>query len=406
MSGMGLSLLILASLTPDAIEVCLIDENIDQIDFDQVYDLVALTATTQQAMRAYEISARFRDRGIRVVLGGIHATVMTEEAAKHVDHVITGEGECVWNDFLSDFIKGKAKKTYHGRMVEDINKSPIPRYDLLDVKKNNIVWIQTTRGCPRDCDFCVASKLFGRRYRAKSVERIVEEIATVKNIFNRPQVSFADDNMFCDRKTSRKLLEKLIGMGIRYLAQTDISVGNDMEFLELLKESGCAILFIGFESIDATALKKVDKSGWKYKQYLRYEEYIHRIQSVGIGVFGAFIMGFDSDTHHTFNNLINFIDRNHLYAIQVTILTPYPGSRIREVLGREGRLLDVGWEHYTCNEVTYIPKNFTPAELHQEHLRVYRNIYSRDRQAETAEYFKKIYSRQSRIMQISGKMEK
>ena len=133
-SGMGLSLLILASLTPDDIELSLVDENIDQIDFDQVYDLVALTATTQQAMRAYDISARFRDRGIRVVLGGIHATVMTEEASRHVDHVITGEGESVWNEFLTDFTKGNARKIYHGRMVEDMNRTPIPRYDLLDVK--------------------------------------------------------------------------------------------------------------------------------------------------------------------------------------------------------------------------------------------------------------------------------
>lgn len=402
LSGMGLSLLILASLTPDDIEVSLIDENIDQIDFDKACDIIALTATTQQASRAYQISAEFRKRGVRVVLGGIHATVMTEEAANHVDHVITGEGESVWNSFLSDFIKGNARKIYKGEMLEDINKSPIPKYDLLNANNNKIVWIQTTRGCPRDCDFCVASKIFGCKYRVKSIERIIEEITTVKNIFNRPQVNFADDNMFCNRKRSKRLLEKLVGLGIRYLAQTDISVGKDIELLKLLKKSGCAILFIGFESIDPTVLKKVDKSGWKYKQYLKYEEYINNIQSVGIGVFGAFIVGFDTDTHDTFSNLINFIDRNHLYAVQVTILTPYPGSRIREDMEREARLLDVGWNSYTCNEVTYIPRNFTPAELHDEHLRLYRNIYSRDRQAKTAEYFKKIYSRQIRNMQISG----
>lgn len=396
MSGIGLPLLILAAQTPDDTEVCLSDENVAEVDFDVQYDLVVLTATTQQASRAYEIGAEFRKRGTKVALGGIHATVLPEEAVKHVDYVFTGEGETIWKEFLHDFERNQAARVYKGELLQDLDQSPLPRYDLLDTERDDVVWIQTTRGCPRDCTFCVASKIFGRKYRRKSVPRILEEIEIVKSHLPRVQINFADDNMFCNKQQSRELLRGLEQAGIRYLAQTDISVAEDPAFLELLKKSGCAILFIGFESIDPAGLRKLEKNEWKYKRLQMYEKYIHRIQSLGIGVFGAFIIGLDTDTRATFNDLIEFINRNHLYAAQVTILTPYPGSQVRTTLSNQKRLLKLGWEHYTCNEVTFVPKNFTPAELQQEHLRIYQKIYSQEQLTARARHFKQIYVQQKK----------
>ncbi len=389
--AIGLSLLILASLTPDDIEVSLIDENVDKIDFNQQYDLVAITGMTQQAARAYEISAKFREQGVITVMGGIHATVLPEEAGKYVDYVITGEGETVWNEFLNDFRNNKAKKIYHGGILEDINESPIPRYNLIDVKKDETVYMQTTRGCPHDCDFCVASKFFGRKYRAKTVDRVIEEVALVKQVWRNPFIIFADDNMFCNKKRSRQLVERLVDMKIRYFAQTDISIGEDIEFLNLIKKSGCEFLLIGFESLNPVELKKIDSAGWKHRQYLKYEEYIKKIQSTGIGIYGAFIIGLDSDTDDTISNLIDFINKNHLHTAQITILTPFPGSRTREHFEKQGRLLDIGWENYTMTETAYVPKNFTPQELKMEHKRVIREIYSKEHYAANAKYFKDIY---------------
>ncbi len=389
--SMGLSLLIIASLTPDDIEVSLVDENIEKIDFTQQYDLVAITAITQQATRAYEISAEFQKQSVKTVIGGIHATVLPDEATKYVDHVITGEGEPVWNDFLNDFQNNKAKKIYHGGILSDISESPIPRYDLMDASKYEIAYIQTTRGCPRDCDFCVASKIFGRKYRVKTVERVIEEVALVKKLWNNPYITIADDNMFCNRDKARQLAERLVDMKIRYFAQADITIGEDLEFLKLLKRSGCQALIIGLETVNPNELIKLSK--WKYKQFLKYEEYIHRIQSTGISVFGAFMVGLESDTHDTISNLIEFINRNHIYATQLTILTPFPGSRTRERFEKEGRLLETGWENYTMDEVNYVPKNFAPQELKKEHKRVIREIYSKKYYAANAQYFKNIYLR-------------
>lgn len=388
--AIGLPLLIMAALTPDDVDISLVDENMDQINFSEAYDLVALTAMTQQATRAYEISAAFRMRGVKTVIGGIHPTVLPEEACRHVDYVITGEGETVWNEFLDDFQNNRARKIYHGGILEDINMSPIPRYDLVDLSRYDSVYVQTTRGCPRDCDFCVASKIFGRKYRTKDAERVIEEINFIKQSWKKPFITFADDNMFCDKRKSRKLVEKLIDARIRYFAQTDISVGEDIELLRLLKKSGCEFLLIGFESIDPVELKKIDRTGWKYRQFLNYEEYIQKIQSIGIGVYGSFIIGLDSDTHDSISNLIDFINRNHLFAAQLTVLAPFPGSRTRERLEKEGRLFDTDWKDFTIGEITYMPKNFSPEELKSELKRLYEGVMGKEHYASNLKYFKDI----------------
>ncbi|MFH1782631.1 MAG: radical SAM protein [Candidatus Omnitrophota bacterium] len=392
-SGFGLALLTIAALTPKSFKIKLIDENFDSIDFNEKFDLIGLTGMTQQALRAYEIADEFRKRGIRVVIGGIHATVLPEEAKEHVDSVIIGEGEELWPKFLDDFKRGNIKPFYKTSNLTDLSKSPVPRYDLLNPKNYNVVWIQATRGCPHDCDFCAASKIYGFKFRHKKVGQVIEEIKAMLKIWGRGiLVSFTDDNMFVDRKYSVELVEKLIPLKIRWFAQTDVSVARDENFLKLLRKSGCAFLFIGFETLSKEGLTFIDRTNWKVKQLSFYKQAVNAIQSNGMGVFGAFMLGLDSDSLSIFDKVIDFIDENNLYASQITILTPLPGTRLRERLKKEKRLLSKNWDDYTFLKATFTPNLMTAKELEEGLFKVYRGIYNRRMNIKRAKYFKTIYA--------------
>ena len=340
LSGFGLSILILAALTPQEYEIEIVDENLHQVDFNKNYDLVAITYCTQQSIRAYEISSKFRNKNIKTVLGGIHPTVCSDEASKNADSVVVGECEDLWPKLLRDLGVGKLKKIYKQTGLYDLKKAPLPRYDLIKYLNYKMFWIQTTRGCPHDCNFCVASKIYGERFRFKSVEQVVEEIKYIKSVNINPRISFADDNMFVNKNYSKSVLEKIIPLNIRWFAQTDISVAEDMELLKLLKKSGCSILFIGFESLSENELKRANKNNWKAKRVKHYEEYIHKIQSMGMGIFGAFMIGFDSDDVGSISNTCDFIKDSKIYAPQISVLTPYPGCALREQLAGQNRTLN------------------------------------------------------------------
>lgn len=392
-SGFGLGLLVIAALTPPEFEVEVVDENFDPIPLDNGYDLVGITANTSQATRAYEISDEFRKRGATVVMGGIHATVLANEAKEHADSVVVGEAENIWPLLLEDFKHNRLRPFYNQEGVVDMGLSPAPRYDLLKAENYRLVWVQTTRGCPHDCEFCAASRVYGRKYRKKGIEQVIEEIELIKSIWDRPQVSFADDNMFCDRSRSAALLDRLRELDIKYFAQSDISVAEDREFLRLLKDSGCNILFIGFETLSMEGLAQINNNKWKAKYLEKYEEHIETIQTMGIGVMGAFIIGLDTDTVSSFDRIAGFVLKNNLYAMQLTVLTPFPGSRLRERLLAENRITNINdWTRYTCNDINIIPRNMTPEQLRGGFMDIHRRVYGDEACVRRMEYFKKLYS--------------
>jgi radical SAM superfamily enzyme YgiQ (UPF0313 family) len=390
-SGFGLSILILAALTPQEYEIEIIDENLHQVDFNKNYDLVAITCCTQQATRAYEISKKFQRKKIKTVLGGIHPTVCSNEASKNADSVVVGECEDLWPKLLRDFEAGELKKSYKQTELYDLKKAPLPRYDLIKYLNYRMFWLQTTRGCPHDCNFCVASNIFGKRFRFKSVEQVVEEIKFIKSVNINPRISFADDNMFVNKNYSKSVLEKIIPLNIRWFAQTDISVAEDMELLILLKKSGCSILFIGFESLSEDELKNANKNNWKAKRVKKYEEYIHKIQSMGIGIFGAFMIGFDSDDVESINNTCDFIKKSKIYAPQISVLTPYPGCALREQLAGQNRILDKDWNYYTGLDVTFKPNKISEKELQGQLVSSLKSIYNREHLENNIRYFKDIF---------------
>jgi radical SAM superfamily enzyme YgiQ (UPF0313 family) len=391
-SGLSLATLILAALTPKEFDLHLIDENFEEIDYDEKIDLAAISAFTREATRAYEIADEFRKRDVKVVIGGIHATVLPDEAKLHADSVFVGEGEETWPEFLQDFKKGETKPFYKAERIFDLTKSPIPRHDLLNYDNYKVAWVQTTRGCPHSCEFCVASRIFGEKYRHKAVNQIVEEIKYIKKVAGINAINFADDNIFCDKKYARELLEAIKHLNIRWFAQSDISVADDEEFLKLLKEAGCSVLFIGFETLSEAGLREIDKTRWKEKRLTSYPEAIKKIQSLGIGIMGAFVLGLDNDDLTIFDRLSDFIIANNLYAAQITILTPVPGSALRERLISEKRLLNKRWDEYSFLDVTYLPKKMTPDELQSGLLSVWKRVYSSEANLQRARHFKQIFA--------------
>lgn len=394
-SGLGTAFPILASLTDENIfDIQIIDENIEPIDFNTQYDLVAVSTMTQPAIRAYQICSEFKKKNVPVIIGGIHPTAEFEEAAQFATTVVVGEAETLWKDLLNDFLDGNLKKFYKVKDYSpvDLTTLPMPRYDLLKEKNYKIIWINTTRGCPYDCEFCAATTFFGHKIRTKSINQIIEEIKYIKKLYPRVIIGFGDDNLFVKKEFSKQLLKEFEKIKFIWIAQSDISVGENKDLLKLLYRTGCQTLFIGLESLDKTNLNQIyDKTTKLKSNYLQtYPTLIDNIQQSGIGVWGAFIIGMDNDTKETFINIENFVQKTKLLGAQLTILTPLPGTRLRERMKREHRILPLSWENYTLADVTFIHPNLTYREIENGMLNTLKNIFSNDNRLEVIKYFKNI----------------
>ena len=393
-----LNLLTIAALTPDDIEVTVIDEHFQKIDFDQKYDLVGLTAMTQQAFRAYEIAKEFRKRNVHIVMGGIHASILPEEAIKHVDTVFVGEAEELWESFLKDLEILKVKKIYKRNDLFNLENTLIPKYDLInfDVFKEidkyfNFIPVQATRGCPHDCSFCLVSKYYGKKIRKKKLNQVIKEIEFLKTINNDSLILFADDNLFVDKTFAKSLLKALIPLKIKYFAQTDVRVAEDEELLKLAYRSGCQMMLIGFESVNTKSLDEVNKNKWKMKQLERYEQNIRRIQQNGIVVFGTFVIGFENDSLNSFLEIKEFTFRNNIPG-QFTLLTPIPGSQIYHDLKAQNRLFeDTFWDKCGFYNLTFKHNNMTVDEAEKSLIMLYDEVYQPENSLQRFSYMKNIY---------------
>jgi radical SAM superfamily enzyme YgiQ (UPF0313 family) len=387
-SGSSISLLILAALTPKGYTLRYIDENHETVSFDEQFDLVAITAMTQQAERAFYIGDEFKKRKIKVIIGGIHASILPNEVIPHADSVVVGEAEYIWQKILEDLKVDKLQQIYYSEKEVNLVDSPIPRYDLLNPKYYKYIWIQASRGCPHDCEYCASSKLFGKTYRLKSIDQIVNEINFIKSIFPEKAISFADDNLFVLREHAFALVKKLHDLKIIWQAQTDIGIGEDNEMLEMARRGGCSLLFIGLESLTEESLRGLDRQNWKLKKLKNYSRDIQNIQRSGIGVMGSFIVGLDGDDSTVFDKIGEFVIENNLFNVNINILTPLPGTRLRERLEKENRLLPLGWEKHTGWNVTFIPKKITIGEIESGIVNLYRLVYSKDVYYKKMQYFK------------------
>lgn len=372
----NLGLLTIAALTPDDWEITYIDEHQKEIDFMNKYDIVAISCMTQQIDRGLEVAELFHDQGAVVVMGGIHTTVYPQDDYPKVDAIIVGEAELQWHRFLNDWKNQEVKQIYREACpgAYDIKKSPIPRYDLIKDYKYETITVATSRGCSHACSFCAASRVFGAVYRRKSNEQVIRELKEIKRLFPNRYILFGDDNIFESREESKELLLEMEKLKISWVAQTDISIGSDMELLEQMARSGCHWVVVGLESITSKNLERVGQ--WKANRVKHYKEYISNIQANRIGVLGAFVFGLDYDDFQAMEETVKFIKDCNLYGIHVTSPTPFPGTRYRDEIESEGRLIEKPWSYYTHWDVLIRPKLLTPDEVQNCIYQIYQSFIS------------------------------
>lgn len=368
----SLSLAALAAVTPSHWQIGLVDENIEQLDLNADADLVALTAMTPLAPRAYEIADSFRSRGIPVVMGGYHASNLPDEALEHVDAVVVGEGEISWPRLLADFEQGKLQRIYRADGLIDTGLIPIPGRRIYDGKRYLFTnTLQTTRGCPFDCEFCSVTAYYGRKYRKRPVASVLAELAELrkKNSF----LFFVDDNIVGDRAYARELFSGMAGMGFKWLSHAPIDFARDSELIALAGQSGCVGMFVGFESLNddnLAAMKKVTNQGRSYLDDAKI------FRDNGIGILGSFVLGYDGDTPAVFETTLRFCEEARLEAAIFPVLTPFPGTRVRERLEKEGRIISNDWRDYDMDHVVFRPAGMSVEELQKGCDELNRSFYS------------------------------
>ncbi|MCF7973786.1 MAG: B12-binding domain-containing radical SAM protein [Phycisphaerae bacterium] len=372
-----LSIPTLAALTPPEHDIRVFDENVEAIDYTWDADLVGITVRTMFAQRAYSISEAYRKTGAKTVLGGIHPSMCPEEAAQHCDSVVVGEAEHVWHTLLQDLQQGTLKQVYRSDQKADLTAGPMPARSLLSRTRYLSDIVQTTKGCPFDCEFCSVHAFDGQTIRHRTVEQIVREIQDIQRLSPRYKkknaIFFGDDNIIANKRFARELFQALKPLNINWMCQASMDISKEHELLQLMSDSGCGAVFIGFESTSDENLARMHKG---INRRYNYTEVIQKIQSYGILVHGSFVIGYEFDTQSTFDELIEFIHESRLLVPILNIMTPFPGTRLFKRLEEEGRLLHTDWSQYDTKHVVFKPGAMSPEALYQGYRRIAREVYS------------------------------
>jgi radical SAM superfamily enzyme YgiQ (UPF0313 family) len=367
-----LTLTTLASLVPPEIpvDIRIIDEGVDEIDPDRLdADLVGISAITGTAPRSYEISARLRKRGIPVVIGGVHPTLMPEEAMQHADSVVAGYAEESWPQLLRDFIAGRMRRRYDQSPQLSLTNLPFPQRQLFDSRLVNVGdTIEATRGCIYKCDFCVVPTAWGKPLQ----KPVADVIADIKQM-GAKRIIFLDLNLIADVPYAKELFTALIPLKIRWAGLVTTTIAWDDELLDLTARSGCKGLLIGFESLNQESLKEAKKA---FNMRRSYHDVVRRIHDRGIAIMGCFVFGFDHDTLDTFDETVEFIMESRMDLPRYAIAVPFPHTGLFKRLKAEGRVTTENWSLYDGQHVVFEPKNMTADELLQNTSRTWKKTYS------------------------------
>lgn len=394
----SLGLLTLAGLTPDAFHISYIEMPLDEdgVELDESFDVVVISSYTAKIKTAYKIAKKYLEWGAQVILGGLHVNAVPEEAKLYASSIVLGEGELAWPEILNDLKNNSLKPIYDNRGRSfDLAQSKVPKYELLDIEKYNRLTIQTQRGCPYHCEFCASSIRLSPKYKTKPLQNIRDELDKIKSLWPNPFIELADDNTFADKKHGKNVARLFQNNHIKWFTETDISVAEDNELLSLLRDSGCAQLLIGLESPHRESLKGIElKSNWKEKQVDKYLAAIEKIQSYGISVNGCFILGLDGHDEGVFEDTLKFVKSSKLSEVQITLLTPFPGTPLYARLLAEGRILTPGaWEKCTLFDLNFKPQLMTAKVLEDKFKWLMQEMYSVELVSQRKRYFKELVRR-------------
>lgn len=367
----SLGLLYLAACTPEGHELRYFEAESDGAEPREVFtcDLVAISTFTAQIFEAYGIADRLRAAGVKVAIGGLHASVLPEECLQHADYVVVGEGENVWPAVVEAAARGAPAAVFRATDFAPVNvaRLPVPRYDLLGDRPYNRYTVQTTRGCPWLCEFCASTVMLGAPYRCRPVDQVIRDLTEIQRLHPRAFIEFADDNTFVDKGWGRELCRKMAPLKLKWFTETDLSVADDVELLKLMAQAGCRQVLIGLESPSAVPLEGIEqRANRKARWAARYAGAIRTIQAHGITVNACFILGLDGQTTSVFREVRDFAEAAQPFDVQITLLTPFPGTPLYGRLKREGRILQDGaWHLCTLFDVNYRPVGMTPQELRE-----------------------------------------
>ncbi|PKM96485.1 MAG: B12-binding domain-containing radical SAM protein [Firmicutes bacterium HGW-Firmicutes-1] len=375
-----LAFAILAGLTPKHHTIEFYDDRIEAVPKNLDCDLVAISTGTFTARRAYQLAALYKMQNIKVVLGGYHPTFMPQEVLEYADSVILGDAENTWLNVLNDLEKGMLKSIYEAHEKPDISNVFFDESIFLGKKYSKITPVQYSRGCKFSCEFCCISAFYGSSIRYRDIGYVVDEIIRKKAKF----VFFVDDNLFIDRNHTIAFLKALIPLKMKWVCQISIDIAADDELLQLMVQSGCICVLIGFETLNDDNLKQMKKA--VNIAHINYDEVIKKLQSYGLMIYGTFILGYDMDTVDTFDTCLEFALKSQMILANFNPLMPMVGTKLYDRFKAEGRLIHDKWwldPNYQYGDAMFIPKQMTPQQLKEGCYRIrssfntYSNIFKR-----------------------------
>jgi radical SAM superfamily enzyme YgiQ (UPF0313 family) len=375
-----LNLAYIAAVTPSHWEIKIKDENIDDFQFEEA-DLIGITGFTSSINRAYEIARMYREKKIKVIMGGIHISMLPDEALQYADTVVTGEVEGIWKQVIEDFESNRLLPKYDGPRIDLFRTHITPRRDLLHP---NYLWnsVQTSRGCPFNCNFCSVSRYLGKDYRQRRAIDVLDELEEIKSKY----IAFVDDNLVGYSPDSRnraiEIFEGMISRGLdkKWWMQTSINAADDEHVINLAAQAGCMYVFIGFETLNKRTLTEMKKGINLTIGIENYKKVVGRFHKYGIGVFGAFIIGNDYESQGYYRELGDFLVTSGIDIVQISILTPLPGTDLMDQLRKEGRLIyqdsPENWDRYRFSYVVHKPRGVEENTVYAGNNYIKNKIYS------------------------------
>ena len=351
---------VLSALTPEGHDRVFYDDRLEAIPYDEPTDLAAINVETYTARRAYQVAAEYRRRGVPVVMGGFHATLVPDEVADHADAVVVGEAEELWPRLLDDVAAGRLQRRYESDRRPALGGVMPDRAIYADKPYVDLTLVETARGCRYTCEFCSISSFYRHSYSARPVADVIADVRGL----GRRNVFFVDDNICVDRVRTRELLEALVPLRIRWIGQVSLDVARDDELLALMRASGCIGVLIGFESLDPASLARMGKG--VNRDGVDYDSALDRLRRHGLAVYATFVFGYDADTATSFERTLRFALRHRFFFMAFNHLVPFPGTPLYERLGAAGRLRYEAWwlsPEYRFGDVAFHPTHFSPERL-------------------------------------------